>query len=184
MEIKGIQGDFQVSKIKPGYKLEDVKKATNDNDLQEIVIKNESGLHVIVSKDLEVAPEYLDKDGLSHQTNITNRGQFPSVGDQMNFGDLKGEVVYTDNEGTSDSNGFAIGAGPGALIGFVGGTIGGALLSEGGGAFGVPGFLMVAAMGTGAGIALGGSIGKAIANHFKPTHPDSSQLAKIADIEK
>lgn len=132
MNIQGIvsntKSNLQVREIRP-EQLEAVKKAAQNNDLDEIIVSNDKGTFLIYGDDLSITPNYVDKEGLVHMTNLSQRGGLaPRAGDQVNFGELKGKLLFHDNEEDPRRIGTTIGGFVGAIAGI---GIGTSLMSDG-----------------------------------------------------
>lgn len=181
MNIQGLSGkDLQVRTFLPGTSLDKAKAACQENDLVEIILKNESGLQVAYASEMGMQASYLDTDkviqvgkGAAPQTHI------PYVGDKVSFGDLKGEVMYIDREGTSLNAGYAVGG----FLGLFGGAGAGIALATAGatdklsevvGIFwgGMPGALI--------GMGVGAAAGVGLAQWLSPPQPDDSALKAIS----
>ncbi|MEZ0371060.1 MAG: hypothetical protein ACAI44_18345 [Candidatus Sericytochromatia bacterium] len=160
MNIQGIKSSqpIQVRQIQPG-KLEEIKKAADDNNLDELIIENDKGTFLIYAKDLAIDYEYADNEGVMHRTVPDGYAPSPKVGDRIILGDLKGKVAFFDDETDRRAVGGTIGGVIGGFAGFIGGA---AAMSDGSrlgdflGVFlgGGPGAAVGALVGMGAGYGL------------------------------
>lgn len=83
MEIRGLSGqDIQVRQVKNNVSVEQLKAATKNNGMDEIVVENDKGKFILFAESLDIKGKF----GL------------PSVGENISFGDFKGKVVLSDNE--------------------------------------------------------------------------------------
>jgi hypothetical protein len=96
MELNGVVGYQEIRKVNNGVKPEEISKALKNNNLKEIVVQNDTGTYIIAGKDLEVRADYLEK-GKDIVTNLTRKGQVPAINDKIDFGELQGTIIATDN---------------------------------------------------------------------------------------
>lgn len=81
MELNGLN-NVTVRKLNDGKTLDDINNASTKNGLSEIAIKNEKGTYIVYGKDLS--------------TNCIDKNE-SLLGKQVDFGDLKGDVIYVNN---------------------------------------------------------------------------------------
>jgi hypothetical protein len=84
MNLTGITGNtILVREVKPGVTMDQLKEATKNNTLDEIVVQNDKGNKFIIFGD---------------RLDVQGKFGLPSVGEQVHFGDLSGKVVLSNNE--------------------------------------------------------------------------------------
>jgi hypothetical protein len=125
MNIQGISGsEIAARTFNPGVTLNQIKDSIKNNGLSEVIIKNESGFHVIHGKNLSFESDYFrHSDGAMAVTNISNPRQLPKEGARVSFGDIQGELVTADamvdpNKTTITGFSTMAGAGIGGILGF------------------------------------------------------------------
>lgn len=165
MNIQGISGsEIAARTFNPGVTLNQIKDSIKDNGLSEVIIKNESGLHVIHGKNLSFETDYFrHSDGAMAVTNISNPRQLPKEGARVSFGDIQGELVTTDAIKSGKSKSITefsamTGAGIGGILGF-GLALGNSRFPSMEEIFGgLMGGALAAGVGAGVGMAVGGVI--------------------------
>lgn len=122
MNIQGLVSNIkdlpQVRQVQPG-KLEEIKKAAADNQLDEAIIENEQGSFVVYGRDLHLDYEYADNEGRMHRTLPTGYIGSPKVGEKIILGDLKGKLVFFDDQTDRLTRANQVGLGIGGVGGFV-----------------------------------------------------------------
>lgn len=124
MNIQGITSNnrepIQVRQIQPG-KLEEAKKAAQTNQLDEFIVENDQGAFVVFGKDLSLDFEYAQQDGATIRTLPNGYIGAPKVGEQIMLGDLKGKLVFfndqTDRRVIASRIGLAVGGVAGLMLG-------------------------------------------------------------------
>ena len=188
---------LQAKTVLPGVGLNEIKEATKNNNLQEVVVKNEKGLQVIY------APKLLNRitiepDSLVQTANPKKASVTPQVGQNVSFGDIKGQVVYADYE--SKPKGFAnrkdldksvhIGMAVGLAVGAAAAI--GVFYATGGHGVTHSSFPVIEAIlqspaqeilfgfaGAAPGAVIGGIVGGGIYAHNHKTKPDDSKLKQL-----
>lgn len=124
MNIQGITSNnrepIQVLQIQPG-KLEEAKQAAQKNQLDEFIVENDQGAFVVFGKDLSLDFEYARQDGVTIRTLPNGFIGAPEVGEQIQLGDLKGKLVFfndqTDRRVIASRVGIAVGGVAGLMLG-------------------------------------------------------------------
>lgn len=133
MNIQGLVSNIkdlpQVRQVQPG-KLEEIKKAAADNQLDEAIVENEQGSFVVYGRDLHLDYEYADNEGLMHRTLPTGYIGSPKVGEKIILGDLKGKLVFFDDQTDRLTRANQVGLGIGGFGGFGGFVLGAASASK------------------------------------------------------
>lgn len=182
MNIQGISGsEIAARTFKPGITLNQIKDSIKDNGLSEVVIKNESGFHVIHGKNLSFQTDYFrHSDGAMAVTNISQPRQLPKEGARVSFGDLQGELVTTDSVASGEQTtitGFSTMAGGIAgIIGF-GLTMGNSSYPS---MEDILGGLMGGALAAGVGAGIGMAVGSVITALVDKKETDDSTLKAIS----
>lgn len=127
MNIQGIQSKYNdpinVLKIQPGQ-TKAVEKAAKDNQLDEMIVENDQGQFLIYGRNLELAYDYADQNGITYRTLPTGFIGAPEAGDQVILGDLKGKLVFFNDTTERMARASEIGAIGGGFAGVALGMIG------------------------------------------------------------